>query len=208
MIKIICFILISILSLSINLNAEGVVGNGGNIIVCKDTSSLNHNKLLELYEMDLVYGYTSNKSLMQKNETEQVHSIITEKLIKHQSKFSLFIKEYLSRFDEDKLVIGDRFSDSNDAVDAIYPENCELETVVYQRNSWPYYVLSPSWFFLNSYNRAALSVHEVIYRFALEENSELISSKAVRNVTAYLFSNEFMRAKNYTELNKLLEGLK
>jgi hypothetical protein len=187
---------------------DGVVGNGGNVLICPNNETQAfHNLALDLYELDHLYGLHHQFDLNTHDTEEVIINTVLNKISELYFDFAVITEDEVYSFDSFSNELGFQFEYSND-ITTILPKDCRAQTVVYQRLIFPYYMVSPRFKTLTNLNRAALKFHEALYSWGILENPSLASSDATRRATAYLFSQEFFQAENKDELVRLIKLIK
>ncbi|WP_413584400.1 hypothetical protein [Bdellovibrio sp. HCB274] len=181
------------------------VGNAGNIVICKDKVV----GFYDRYELELRYGWTwelaklelPNKSGLPDEvvlaqtylkRIEYLHPYLYGTLSGYVKSFyeeASFVKGYLPNVLDDSGVV------------VLPAKNCSLELLVVQKPvQFPkkslYTINTFYWKDLNSQDRAAAILHEVIYRVALSRGKTPRSSEGVRLLNEVILANE---VRNMTE---------
>lgn len=158
------------------------VGNGGNVIVCQNFTSS-----LDLYEGEVQSGFHY--------QVENVFwkDILASKLqalstVQTPSK-DVFLK-WLADFDQDAIFVDAELGKISDSEHVVKPHNCEVVQAVNQQfdplpGEKRYIVSKKLWLQLTDWDKAALVLHELAYRYLQHETS--IQARAF---TSLMFSRE------------------
>ncbi|WP_413574757.1 hypothetical protein ACLVWU_11050 [Bdellovibrio sp. HCB290] len=210
---------VGLLALPALSHAWTFVGNAGNVVICG-------NRVVGFYdrfELDLRYGWQwelapldlPNKSqipdevilaLTYLKRIEKLHPFLYATLSAHVNSFyeeANFVKGYLPNVLDDAGVV------------VLPSKNCSLELLVVQKPvSYPkkslYTINSFYWKALNSQDRAAAILHEVIYRVALTRGKAPRSSEGIRLLNGMILANEVknMTEAEFAELTRLIFTIK
>ncbi|HEX7673724.1 MAG TPA: hypothetical protein VF412_06110 [Bdellovibrio sp.] len=176
--------------------------NGGVVIKCRNSISV-----FDLYEGKVSYDYNPRPANGKKHN-EIVQEIINTLSAINPSRAALYQK-YLTDFSkESSFAEGVEFSRIDDLGEGVpVPENCQLmQAAVQFRSTNPmnrWYLFSQSiWNQLDEKNKAALILHEFIYRAAYAENNDIQNSIGVRHFNSFLQSDLFAKTslKQYLEV--------
>jgi hypothetical protein len=193
------------------LAGEGVVGNGGNIISCNSLITPNqikfHNKTLELFELNYLYGFNENIDLINSSDEALILKKVITRVKELNEDFYSFLNIELLEFSKNSKHFDFDFNFSNDLGQTVSPKDCLVKTVIFQREIKPFYLISNVWPSLPAVTKASLKLHEVIYRFRLSKMPAMETSLAVRKLNAYLFSTNFFQTNNSLILNSLIKDL-
>jgi len=178
--------------LPINSFGSFTKGNGGNILVCSDNSSI----VLDYYEMKELHGFTINKNL----EISRDFFLGIAKNIKSYDVelAQSFIEEY-NRISGAKIFLDtDSLGTIDDVFDIFIPSNCDLAQTIIQRNGK--LLIHKSLFEgLSPLQQKILILHEAIYSMLLSKR-KLNDSRPVRSLVALLISENFY-SMSVQELN-------
>ena len=171
------------------------VGNGGDVVVCRNTvNEVTSIEALDIYEgrvrwtIELDLGDAS-LSPLQKVELAlsrlgRISSIRAERYL-----------EKAKQFDANALFLDNtELPDISDSNHLIFPKGCKVEQIIVQRtphfsDDRRYLVSNDLWKQLDSTNKAALILHEIIYEEALEFGHQ--DSVPTRYFNAHLMSHRF-----------------
>lgn len=163
------------------------VGNGGDVIVCG-----NKVELLDVYEAKM-----SNHTLYRpvgKDYKQMFQDIIQKHLSTLQPKRSARYLTNLNTFEsEAQFLPGIELNDVDDGGMVAIPKKCKLKQIVIQLSDderpagKPRYTVSLDlWKKLDDFNKAALALHEIFYREAIEHQSS--NSMVVRAMIGEVLS--------------------
>lgn len=203
-----CFLFCSLKSVA---GGGHVVGNGGYVLECHSNGT---NKWVS-YDLEeglilnqLTPKYSSFKSYTEKarDVINRIHNInpFRAKLYKHW----LFTFEAESQF----LKTDTYLVDIPDISFGVVPKNCYLHQAIVQIASPSigearYFINSTIWQRLDENQKAALVIHELIYREAISEENRHQNSVQVRKLNQWLHSGklESMTVQKYIELIRQLQ---
>jgi len=171
-----------------------VVGNGGDAVVCRDAmGSIVAAEVLDLYEARIIHDRESN--LDASKTVAEILEDIRINLSMHETSLNKTLKEYTDSFEEETLFLDDvELSDIEDSAHIIVPNGCKVEQVVIQNepsafNPKRYTVNNEIWSKFDNLNKAAMTLHEALYRVFLE-NLTARDSRLVRLILSYLISDD------------------
>lgn len=181
-----------------------VVGNGGSVVLCKNSDNkVIKSELFDLYEGRVLNGNTykeiSDPFLHQaQNKIDQLTKSLDQNPKAEgsiQEKFDFVNKNLIF------LPTGVGLKPINDIDEFILPKNCELTQTINFRIDYKIYVDSDVWSTLTETQKAALLVHETIYWYLREagtpkRNSVEINSKRTRKAVSLLFSEANLEKVN------------
>ena len=184
------FLLSTLASYSFAAGTE--TGNGGDIIVCSNTQSPHHLKVLDTYEaqrmgMTPVWGNSSNYL--------ELVEIKLQKWKKTAPKRMAQYLEWLEDFEQEAGFGDVDIPDTPDHGHIVIPRGCRIQQVVMQRGEkiiFPgvkrYELDSLYWSQLDTTQKAALVLHELIYREAIASHHK--TSIPTRYFNALLMSED------------------
>jgi hypothetical protein len=197
-------VLICIVAYSVALNFAWAnrIGNGGNVVVCKDTI-----QVLDFYEASLSSKFPSDS---EKKDYKTIAEDVFKRLKPISKKLS---EQYLNRLNSITQEIdfkeGVALTDVKDSLYTFKPEdkNCEVQqSAIRKEESLPnekrFVIDKKLWDRLDSRNKSALIVHEIIYEH-LNKLGETTSVKA-RKTVVYLY-NDQINSKEFWNLVKSLK---
>ncbi|MBC7429710.1 MAG: hypothetical protein H7336_13925, partial [Bacteriovorax sp.] len=164
------------------------VGNGGDVVVCKNSV-----ELLDIYEARL-NGHVLKNPEGQSYKGKLAH-LLNKKLIPLQPERA---KKYLGNLDtfesEAAFLPGIILNDVDDAGMVAIPKGCKLKQIIIQLSDSErppgrkrYTVSLDLWNKLDDFNKMALVLHEIVYR-------EAISYKASNSMIVRAFVGEIIRS--------------
>lgn len=181
-------------------------GNGGSVIFCPDNRHWQQYEVLDLYEarevqtfqLDLIEGYSYQ---------EVLDKMISRLEAINPTRAQLY-RSYAQTFEQEtRMISGAEFTDVPDRGWGVLPRGCQLVqgAVQYKRPSiagYRYFINKDVWDSMNNTNRAALVLHELIYREGLLPENGFQSSNGVRLLNGYLHSKNMrdLNIKKYVEL--------
>lgn len=171
------------LIVSINVYAGFKKGNGGNSVVCPEST-----RLLDFYEAEILEG------MVFKNDDRFWKTILKEKLAILASVDSKLAETYflwLNEFEDQSLFLeNEGLGKINDSLHVIIPAGCTVEqTINQQMTPLPvekrYWIVKKYWDKLSNIDKAGIVFHEFTYR-----HLQLADSREVRFITAEMFSSK------------------
>ncbi|MES2801824.1 MAG: hypothetical protein V4654_04985 [Bdellovibrionota bacterium] len=175
-----------LLLISLQAFGQNKVGNGGDVVRCKDKSP----QVLDLFESSSTM--TSDEPDYQKIVSERLELLAKAdlKLAKqYKSKFSQILSE--SEFKQNAKLV-----DINDSEHLFLPKDCVLQQAairknVTTKNEKTFLFDEDNWNQLDALNKAVLIMHEIIYDhlYKLGERNSI----KVRKINALLFSKNFSK---------------
>lgn len=191
----------SVMFLPFDAGAGTFVGNGGDVVVCRDTKTekIKSVELLDIYEGRVHFWLTAKKS-----EYESVQNILSELYERSTYRNTAVplngnpLNEFI---DNANFIKGTELIDIPDSLHLSFPKNCKVEQVVIQVNPTKKFekrftVNKDLWDRLDNLNRAALIFHELLYKNKIEKISDpsLINSRDVRYMVALAISDKVKEA--------------
>lgn len=166
--------------------------NGGSIIQCGARA-----EVYDLFEGREAHGL--NISNFSGDELSIVKAVL-KRIEKFEPRRAAKYSNYLESFYSEARFVNAPISAIEDLGEGtlLPPKGCTKVQAISQARKTSlvearYLISEKIWKSLDSLNRAALIVHELIYREVFEENEIVSNSQGVRNLSALLFSNEFER---------------
>lgn len=197
------------LLISLQSQAIGRVGNGGNIIVCIDPlsnecygSGKHVGTFYDTYEADVRYKIKPlsmhSAALEPKVAMEYAFKLI-ELIGKYDREMHVDLSRYLHLFyDEANFIEGMQLLPIPDTGISFIPYDSELRQLVVQREPIApqdkrYVISLDLWEMMSKADQAHAILHEVLYRYALEQKHEVESSEYVRYFNALVISGEISK---------------
>jgi hypothetical protein len=159
-----------LLSILFSLNAlaigGGTVGNGGDVVVCKDKVMM-----LDTYEASTLRNYKTDLGALT-DSIEAKIKLAVKRLAKVDPYRTAVIAYLASEFMNDtKFVSGVKLRDVKDSEEIFLPEGCVIEQIAIQNikvvNRDPFYIVNADlWDRMDNDNKAILILHEAIFRAA------------------------------------------
>lgn len=157
----------------------GMVGNGGNAVVCNDSSGkMISAELLDLYEGRVLYGLKYTESAI-----DHLQQAITLALKIDTSMGTKNVDGGRNFTADDVIAINKRarmlpsgtgLTPVNDSFHFIVPKNCSIIQVATYRNNDEVFIDSDIWSLLTETNKAGLLLHEALYhqlRYGADQTS-------------------------------------
>lgn len=173
------------------------VGNGGNVIVCKSATTS-----LDLYEGEAqrYYHYQKENLFWKEILAAKIQRLAA---IKSPSQ-EIFLK-WLSDFESDVHFVDADLGAIDDSYHMVKPANCEIVQAANQQfDPMPgekrYLISKRLWGQLSDWDKAALILHEMAYRYLRQETS--VNARAF---TALMFSTEVQSQSAQELQDKLAE---
>lgn len=179
------------------------VGNGGDVVLCKDVGGQRPIELLDFYEGRTLRGIQPDLGLPSLSITEKIEIALT-RLDRVSPSRARRYREHVANFLSEALFLKDaHLIDIPDSDHIAIPQGCRIEQIANQ--SKPLYpedkrfiIDQNLWDRLGSDDHAGLILHEVIYREAIEMGHQ--NSVSVRILTSNITSRkiEEMSVERFT----------
>ena len=168
------------------------VGNGGDVVVCRD----GQNKILSVELLDFYEGRVLNgrHPLPMDGDTDALVEIALQRLGKvnptRQARYAKWAKSF---HEEAAYIPNANLVDIDDSRHIVLPAGCTISQIAIQRpiregiEKKRYVINDDLWKELNPLNQAGLILHELIYREAIE--GDISDSKLVRLINSLIFSD-------------------
>lgn len=159
----------------------GVDGGGGKSVVCRnDQQQIISAQSLDLYEGRTLYGLhiqTSDESM----------NLQIEKALKTFAGDQSIIKYYVSIVKEKMTLLpaGTQLSEVSDSYDIVFPKGCKSEQLARYYSDEKIFVNSDIWSLLSQTDKAALILHEAIYK--VNRMYGAMDSRQSRHIVMSLF---------------------
>ncbi|KYG63745.1 hypothetical protein AZI86_13045 [Bdellovibrio bacteriovorus] len=187
--KSVLFFLIAITTSFAFANAK-VVGNGGQGVACSDsTGNLFSVNSLDLYEASIIHGLTP--ATYEGLSYSEILNLLGQRVAETQSISATFVQDDLKKIREKMqfLPSGVHLKPIEDSGDIpIITENCEIIQLANYLEDGTLLVDGDYWQKMDVRNRAALTLHEYIYKIMRYWSEK--DSFYTRKVVAYLLSTE------------------
>jgi hypothetical protein len=193
------------------------VGNGGDVVVCRDSQqTILSVELLDFYEARVLRNLKLDLGSANLT-TEQKLEYVTARWDRLDQNFVTYEVRYDGRefLKDAKYLSGVKLTDVPDSQHIAIPANCSIEQVAIQKTpDFPeesiFTVNKDLWDRMNADNQAGLVLHEVIYRYMLshrKSTTTISSSVATRYLAGYASSERFatMSLPEYFELLNRLQ---
>ncbi|WP_413558523.1 hypothetical protein [Bdellovibrio sp. HCB209] len=168
--------------------------NGGDVIACPGLEVPSY-RSLDIYEGDKVYGL--QPTAIAHNDFKVILKTLIDRIAKHDITRANLYRSYLQSLESEvRMVTGSDFGNIRDEGWIAIPKGCELQQAAAQfRDHSPdgvkYLINGSIWTNLNSGHRAALIMHEFIYREGLLPQNDFKNSARVRYFNAFIHSEKF-----------------
>lgn len=185
--KLLSLILLGVL-FSLHTWAGDTKRNGGDVLLCGHTY-----RSFDLYEAEATYGYKI-KAPAGKTYTEMLQSLIG-RLDRYDHTRAELYRQFLKEFaSAGRFVTASNFTPVTDIGQGVpLPKDCTIIQTAAQfteqtpEGQW-YIVNQDIWSHLNEMDKAALLLHEFIYREVYRDNNAVENSIGVRYFNAHIFS--------------------
>ncbi|WP_409479411.1 hypothetical protein [Pseudobdellovibrio sp. HCB154] len=185
--------LLFVLLFAVKSYAQNRVGNGGDVVTCKDKSP----QVLDLYE--------SSAEIITPAETDY-QKIVSERLDLLAEAQGKLADQYRIKFsgflNDSEFKATAKLTDIKDSEHLVLPKGCRLKQAAIRKNATAkneklFLFDNDNWQEMDSLNKAALIMHEIIYDhfYKLGERNSI----KARKVNALLFSKNFSK-KQFWEL--------
>lgn len=189
------FTMIALLAMmSLNANADRV-GNGGDVVVCRNaTNQITSIEALDIYEGRVRWRIEFDLGDSSLSPLEKVELALSRLDRVSPIRAQRYL-EKAQQFEANALFLDNvELLDIPDSNHLVFPKNCKVEQIIVQRTPrFPddrrYHVSNDLWKLLDSTNKAALILHEIIYEEALEFWHQ--DSVPTRYFNANLMSHRF-----------------
>jgi hypothetical protein len=185
------FIFSTLVSLSFaHAQMGGVVGGGGNGVVCRNGSEIISVELLDLYESRILYGrdYDSMEHLTLDEALEWASTKLYSYDFKPAESNYYFFKGIYSGFRF--LPPGVRLDPINDSGHIFIPAGCKIEQVANFYSNDKVFVVSDFYEKMDNLNRAALVVHEALWW--KDRLMKVETSRYARRLVGAIFDRDFV----------------
>lgn len=165
----------------------GEKGNGGYSVVCRNESGqIVSAELLDLYEGRIIY---KKSYLPSENSIDEIIQISLRKI--DDNTFLNFIKNELSKFEKNKIFIpsGNELEPTDDALPTIRKKGCNFEQLANYQSSGEILISEEIYNHLDNKNKAALTLHEVIYSIRRKSVRD-VTSQVTRKIVSQLLATE------------------
>lgn len=158
--------------------AARIVGNGGDVVVCSGSY-----EVLDLYEARRMRQQLPDFGPVLEPVAMALH--VVDRLAAVDPVRAALYRRWVQEFNDDSIVFNDNqhFSDINDSGDVLIQDGCRVVQIAVQREPRSpedrrYMIDGSVWSHLGDADKAALILHEVIYRDALQRGH--VNSMAAR----------------------------
>lgn len=189
-------------------------GNGGDVLVClPDTPEAKEYETLDLFEGRYMRGITHNLLDLNLGVHEKILWVFTNLRRVDPDRADRYNDYYKSFYKESKFMSNITLEDIPDSSHIVIPKGCQIEQAVIQikpkyEEDYRYYFDNDLWVKLDNDHKAALILHELVYREAINIYHQK-HSKDVRYYVSMITSKKFPEVDLETYLNKLrLVGFK
>lgn len=191
------------------VNAEGgLVGNGGDVVVCRNTdNSIKSIELLDFYEARIQRGQSIklNPGLSVDDNIAIYLERLGSRDLYQRNRVESFYKSFNQ---EANFLPGVELVDVSDSGHIAFPVGCKVEQIAIQRipqypNEKRYTINKDLWDQLPNTDRAGLIVHEIIYRSSVDTKTE-VNSIPARYFNSILASDDLklLKPSEYFDLLK------
>lgn len=202
--KMMMFVAALTLSSAAAFASEGGVGNGGVSVVCRNNAKkIISAQILDIYEGEVRFGKVYDDAL----DVETRLELVAHRL-KDYPVFLKILKDEIEMANQAILFVkdGNTLTPTNDAFPAIVKNGCDLEQLAnYTDDPQDLLVSKEIYQNLKTQDKAALLVHEAIYKMFRENGSK--DSRLARRLTAELISKNPSESTIATILKDFKPGL-
>lgn len=188
-----CQVIFSFASYAIGGNGWVETGNGGFVMDCPNRAG----KLLDLHEGDTQLSLSMDQSAETlKSVKTRVNFLISRLSQLDPYRGTVYKRWFRNFFNETTFIEDQRLYPIPDVGFTYIPKECHLELAVFQRKpdfrtKYRYTINYDVWNGLDNMNKAALVMHELIYREASSSINSHGTSEYTRYFNAWLHSEEF-----------------
>ncbi|QDK39416.1 hypothetical protein [Bdellovibrio sp. NC01] len=163
-------------------------GNGGFVLSCQGQAP----QVLDLYEATTRFGLTT-VAAEGDNEVAKASALIGRLAAKDPQRAST-LQTWLNGFLQEAQFVDGSFARTPDLGLVLIPDSCSLDQTIVQQqpsvvNKFRYLINKKLWNSLDADNKAALIVHELIYREFISTPSQEFSSERIRYFNAFIHAN-------------------
>lgn len=163
-------------------------GNGGFVLTCQGQAP----QVLDLYEATTRFGLTTVAATGD-NEIAKASALIHRLAILDPQRAAT-LQTWLNTFMQEAQFVDGSFARTPDLGLVLIPDSCSLDQTVVQQqpsvvNKFRYLINKKLWNGLDADNKAALIVHELIYREFISTPSQEFSSERIRYFNAFVHAN-------------------
>jgi hypothetical protein len=177
------------------------LGNGGDVLVHVENGRAVY-EVLDLYEGRMLRGFEPRKSLMKPNgNLEELMALLEAKDPSRACLYKTWLKDFKNERELDRTSL----TNIHDEGPVYIPDGYKLvQTVIqdsdaFKRGNPRYYIDKKIFNRMDEFNRAAMVVHELIYREGLTMNRPSFkNSVRVRYFDAFLFSKQVLKVSRAT----------
>ncbi len=167
-------------------------GNGGFVLKCDRAL-----KTFDLHELESRYSGRMSLDPKNSDSLEDRVDYLISKVDRLNPTRAAIYREWFKSFFAEARFTQDPIHPLPDIGFGEVPEGCELVIAVYQRNPniitpERYTVFEPLWNRLSVSDKAALILHELIYREAVQVENQHLTSERSRYLNAWIHSQEFL----------------
>ncbi len=180
----------------------GVIGGGGDGIVCREGEEIISVELLDIYEGRILHNrhYDSMESMTVAGALNRAAAKLYSYSDQSSEANATLFRSMLSKFHF--LPSGTRLEPINDSGHIFIPPNCKIEQVANFYNPEKIFVVSDFYNKMDVLNKAALVVHETLYWF--ERLNKVENSRYARRVVGAVFDRDFIFEKPTSDNRKKL----
>lgn len=199
---------------SFNALAWSERGNGGNSIICNDSTQ---NKFYDAYEAEFRYGFKPNFPYPLKecyddigcfNLSLTIARVLINRIPDYNLRFKEFMHSRLRRFGAEATFLDNIILlPIDDMGIAFIPKNCSLHQTVIQREPrFPgdkrYIISNDQWKQLSPQHQAVGIIHELLYFYAGFINRPPSNSERIRYLNGFIISGEIsnLNIEQFSEL--------
>lgn len=173
--------------LSVDLFAGAVSGGGDKSVVCRELDNkIVSAQTLDLYEAQYVYGL--NVNINPQKSVDEILTDIKSSLVNTMEQPEVHLIPLLNRVQRIIKFVpqGVELKPIDDAAELVLPAGCNIEQLAHYVDDDLLLVSFEIWNVLSNADKAALLMHEAIYR--MERTYGALNSRRTRKFISYLFS--------------------
>ncbi len=210
--KIIILIQLALISIQTKAFAgPDMIGNGGDVLVCRDSANaITSVELLDLYDAGTKgWGISITNDLPIKDYKE----IFLKNLSLYDNYHAQQIRKHWNKFTKKNIAYlsNSKLTDIPDSGHLHFPNGCVVEQLVIQKKPTRvgdklFTISKDLWVHMDNLNKAATRLHEIIFYYLLESKKEYKDSNDVRYLTSLTVSDSLslLTPKEYFELSSAL----
>jgi|GEM_PF-6328427 hypothetical protein len=162
---------------SVSLAGPRVIGNGGDAVVCIDSSGNKKVEILDYYEARVMRNINIDLGSPSVEIEDKIALALTRLNRVAPWRAQKYRQSVIDFFKRSMIVHDSALQDIPDSQHVVIPQNCSVQQLVVQRQNAPadepkFIVNGDIWDLMDNTQRAGIILHEVIYQDLLEDGAE------------------------------------